>query len=105
MEVIKEHLERNPNTNASTESVMTSVNRDLERQRAWFLSGQNAYKKGYSDTSPFYENATADYFFKCGYDGVTFTDAQSNLADKIKEIFTQDSTLVESVNELTSKIL
>lgn len=75
-------------------------NKDEERQRKWFDTGVRAHKRGYGDLSPFYENATADYFFKCGYDGVSFVEAQQVLKEKIEELFKQDSTVVETVNEL-----
>ena len=80
--------------------IAQTVNRDLERQRKWYLSGRSARKKGLSDTSPFYENATADYFFKCGYDGVSFEEAQKVLTEKIEQLFNTSPDVQEAVNEL-----
>jgi len=74
--------------------------KDSERQRKWFDAGLRAAKRGYGDLSPYYKNATADYFFKCGYNNVSFEEAQATLKDKLQQIFEQDSTLKESMNEI-----
>jgi hypothetical protein len=84
-----------------TEQARILSARDNERQRKWFDSGVRAKKNNYGDLSPFYENKTADYFFKCGYAGTSFTEAQETLRSEIEQILKQDSTLSESVNELT----
>jgi hypothetical protein len=75
-------------------------NRDNERQSEWWRAGVSARGK-YGRHSPFYENATADYFFFCGYDGTKFEEAQQFLREKIQQTLEQDSTLLQSVNELT----
>lgn len=78
--------------------------KDSEKQQKWYQAGLRAAKRGYGDISPFYENATADYFFKCGYTGTSFEEAQEFLKEKIKEIFEQDSTVSVTVNELAQKV-
>lgn len=78
-----------------------SVDKDEAKQRKWFQSGKNAKTKGFSRTSPFYENSTADYFFFCGFDEVSFEEAQKVLKEKLTELFNQDCTVFETVNELT----
>lgn len=74
--------------------------KDSEKQQKWYQAGLRAAKRGYGDISPFYENATADYFFKCGYAGTSFAEAQEFLKEKIKEIFEKNSTVSAIVNEL-----
>jgi hypothetical protein len=87
-------------TNNVEAKIASLSNQDALRQRKWFDSGVRAKKRGYGDMSPFYENKTADYFFKCGYAGTSFEQAQETLTEKIKELFTQDCTVFETVNEL-----
>lgn len=72
---------------------------DEERQRKWYNSGVKAKQRGYGDFSPFYENATADYFFKCGYDNVPFVEAQQVLKEKIQQIMETDPLLTEVTDE------
>ena len=79
--------------------VQTVSSKDEERQRKWYDSGVKAKKRGYGDFSPFYENATADYFFKCGYDNVPFVEAQQVLKDKIQQIMETDPLLTEVTDE------
>lgn len=86
-------------TNEDTQKLYDKIEPDIRQQR-WFNSGKNAKQKGFSRESPFYENATADYFFFCGFDGVSFEEAQQVLKEKLSQILEQDSTLKESVNEL-----
>src|SRR5438105_1255383 len=86
-----------------TQTVLhAQANKDNERQRKWFDSGVRAKQRGYGNFSPFYENKTADYFFKCGYAGTSFEQAQETLRSEIEQILKQDSTLSESVNELVA---
>jgi hypothetical protein len=86
--------------NPVDEVMKEKLARDGERQRKWFDCGVRAKQRGYGDLSPFYENATADYFFKCGYNGTSFAEAQETLTAKIKNFLEQDSTVLETVNEL-----
>lgn len=92
----------------STENIVTSKiaslsNKDEERQQKWYNSGKCAKQRGYGDFSPFYENATADYFFKCGYDNVSFVEAQQFLKDKIQQTLESNPVVAEVVNEYASK--
>jgi len=91
---------------AAPTTISQVTDKDSERQRKWFDSGVRARKNfaAYNDiVSPFYENATADYFFKCGYDGVSFVEAQSALKEKLEQILKQDSTVLEAVKELQTE--
>lgn len=81
-------------------AVQTVSSKDEERQRKWYDSGIKAKKRGYGDFSPFYENATADYFFKCGYDNVPFIEAQQVLKEKIEQILDAKPEVKEVLNEL-----
>jgi hypothetical protein len=88
----------------STEEEKKEIFIKTEVNRKYFDSGVRAKQRGYGDMSPFYENKTADYFFKCGYAGTSFEQAQETLRSEIEQILKQDSTLSESVNELTQKV-
>ena len=77
----------------------TLTNNDYAKQMGWFKSGEIAKKLGWSNFSPFYENATADYFFKCGYNNVPFVEAQQVLKDKIQQIMETDPLLTEVTDE------
>lgn len=101
-----------------TQSVETSIknivsskiaslsNKDKERQRKWFDSGVKAKKNfgSYTDVvSPFYENATADYFFKCGYDGVSFVEAQQVLKDKLEQVLKNNPVIDDTLKDVIGK--
>lgn len=123
IEIVKSSEAAVPVTNESIETICTicsgvngrhfescskfvatkTINKDEERQQKWYASGVRAKKNGYSDLSPFYENKTADYFFKCGYDGTSFVDAQSYLKEKIQEILLSNPVVKEVVEELTGE--
>lgn len=78
----------------------TKIAIDNAKQLFWYNSGVRAKQKGYSNTSPFYKNATADYFFKCGYEGATFKQAQEALTTKIKDFLESEPEIKEVLNEL-----
>lgn len=78
----------------------TRIALDKAKQEVWYNSGKRAKQRGYGNFSPFYENATADYFFKCGYDGVSFVEAQQVLKDKIKDLLVSSPEVKEVLNEL-----
>lgn len=83
--------------------VQTVTSKDEERQQKWHNSGKRAKQRGYGDFSPFYKNATADYFFKCGYDNVSFVEAQQFLKDKIQQTLESNPVVAEVVNKYASK--
>lgn len=92
------------NDSAATPTTVSQItSKDEERQQKWYNSGVKAKKRGYGDFSPFYENATADYFFKCGYDNVPFVEAQQVLKDKIQQTLESNPVVAEVVNEYASK--
>lgn len=74
---------------------------DNALQQKWYHTGKRAKQRGYGDFSPFYENATADYFFKCGYDNVPFVEAQQVLKEKIEQELKANPLVRETVVELT----
>ena len=78
----------------------TKVALDKAKQEIWYNSGVRAKQRGYGDLSPYYENATADYFFKCGYDNVPFVEAQQVLQTKIKDLLETAPEVKEVLDEL-----
>lgn len=103
-------VEEDPNTfNSSAaapreQAISEALNLMQEKNHKYFYqSGVRAHKRGYGDFSPFYENATADYFFKCGYDNVSFVEAQQFLKDKIQQTLESNPVVAEVVNEYASK--
>ena len=55
-------------------------------KQKWYKSGQSAKTRNFARLSPFYENSTADYFFFCGFDGISFKEAVKSLEDKMNEM-------------------
>lgn len=74
-----------------------------ERQYHWFRSGQTAKQRGHSQTCPFYDNVTAEYFFNCGYAGQRFEDAKAFLEEKLRELLQANPVIVESLNTLVER--
>jgi len=75
---------------------------DNEKQIRWFAMGQRAKKLGWSRTSTIYSNATGDYFFYCGFDGVSFEEAQQVLKEKLAQILQSSPEIKEVLAEQTS---
>ena len=90
-------------SSTNIEKVLDEKFVDNELQHKQFDAGVRAHKRGYGDLSPFYENATADYFFKCGYNGASFAEAQETLTAKIKDFLEQDSIVLETVKDLQTE--
>lgn len=96
-------LNQTTNTNIVESKVASISNKDLALQQKWYASGRKAKNRDFGDISPFYENATADYFFKCGYDGVKFEEAQQVLKDKIQQEIEANPEISPALNELINK--